>query len=259
MIKGYEMKAPLLAGVAAVALTVSGFAGTAQAQQSKPLTKEEVQTIIHDYIMENPQVIMESFEKFQRKQVEERMGKAKENITKFKKELTQNPLSPEIGNPKGDVTVVYFFDYNCGYCKRAFPTVTKLVEEDKKVRVVLKELPILGPSSELAAKYALAVNSIDKGKYFAYHSELMKFTGEKTEASLTEMAKKVGIKEDKLKEAVAKPEIGEYLNGIRQLAQDIGIGGTPAFVVGDELIPGAVDLDALKAKVQASRGGAAKQ
>lgn len=250
------MKAPLLAGVAALALTVSGFAGAAQAQQSKPMSKEDVQNIIHDYIMDNPQVIMESFERFQRKQVEERMNKAKENISKYQKELTENPKSPEIGNPKGDVTVVYFFDYNCGYCKRAFPTVAKLVEEDKKVRVVLKELPILGPTSELAAKYALAVNMIDKSKYFAYHSELMKFTGEKSEASLTEMAKKVGIKEDKLKETVAKPEISEYLNSVRELSQSIGIGGTPAFVVGNELIPGAIELDGLKAKVQAARSGA---
>lgn len=252
------MKAPLLAGVAIVALTVLNFSGAAQAADSKAMTKEEVQTIIHDYIMENPQVIMESFEKFQRKQVEERMGKAKENIDKYQKELTQNPMAPVAGNPNGDVTVVYFFDYNCGYCKRAFPTISKLIDEDKKVRVVLKELPILGPSSELAAKYALAVHNIDKGKYFAYHSELMKFTGEKTEASLTEMAKKVGIKEDKLKEAVAKPEIGEYINSVRELAQNIGIGGTPAFVVGKELIPGAVDLDALKAQVQAARSAAGK-
>ncbi len=242
-----------------LALIASIFASSMlSAADEKYVTKDEVGEIVKKYLMDNPEVIIQSFESYQQKQIVERQNKAKEALDKRKNDIYNNTSSPVIGNTKGDVAVVYFFDYNCGFCKKTYPTITKLIEDDKNVKVILKEFPILGQSSELAAKYAIAVNMIDKAKYSEYHAQLMKFTGEKNDASLTDLAKKIGIKEDKLKETLSKKEVSDYIASIRNLAMDLGIQGTPAFIVGNDLIPGAVDAETLKERVKAIRAATKK-
>ncbi|MBN8530550.1 MAG: DsbA family protein [Alphaproteobacteria bacterium] len=245
------------AALAAVGIAASVFYnGKAVSTDSKSLTKEDVQGIIKEWILANPETIIESVNGMQKKQMEEQFGKAKENIAKKKDEIFNDAGSPVAGNPKGDVVLVEFFDYNCGYCKKAFTTVNKLIEDDKNLKVVFKEFPILSESSELAARAALAVYSLDKAKYFDYHAALMKFTGNKDEAKLLELAKDVGVDPDKLKAEMGKQEVKDAINRDRTLAQALMIRGTPAFIIGDELIPGAIEFDALKAKIAAVRGGA---
>lgn len=221
--------------------------------EDKPLTKEDVQGIIKEYILDHPEVMMESFEKKQKKEAEDRQKNAKDNIAKHKDEIFKNPMSPVVGSSKPDVEVVEFFDYNCGYCKRVLPTVSEILKNDKNVRFIFKELPILGPTSELAAKYAIAVFKVDKSKYFDFHTELMNMTGEKTEDSLQELAKKIGLKADKVKEAANSKEVSDYIAAERKLAGEINVQGTPAFIVGEEFIPGAVDKTTLENLIKKTR------
>ncbi|MGI9386384.1 MAG: DsbA family protein, partial [Methyloligellaceae bacterium] len=141
------------------------------------------------------------------------------------------------GNPKGNVTVVEFFDYNCGFCKRALGDIVKLINTDDQVRVVFKELPIFGKPSEETAKLALA--SIEQGKYMEYHVELLKSPGRMTKARALKIAEKLGLDVEKLQKDVETPKIEAALAANRTLANNIGLQGTPLYLVGDQIIPGA--------------------
>ncbi len=244
-------------GTLAVVSLTAGFVITGinagNAAEDKPLTRDDVRQIVKDYILDNPDVIEESFRRKQRKDMEDRMSKAKENIVKRKDEIYKNPMAPVVGS--GTKEVVYFFDYNCGYCKRAFGVIKEALASNKDLKVIFRELPVLGPSSELAARYALAVNKVNKDKYFEYHTQLIEMPGEKTDEALTDLAKKVGIDEKKLKEALADKQITEYLQKERELAADLGIQGTPGFIFGSELIPGFIDKAAFDEKVKAMSSG----
>jgi protein-disulfide isomerase len=218
------------------------------------MTKGEVEKIIESYLMNNGDKILKSVDDYQRKSIQQ---KTDASIKQNAEALFNNPRTPIAGNPDGDVTVVEFFDYNCGYCKQAFKDIKKLIENDKNVKIVFKELPILGPTSEVAAKWALAANN--QGKYFAFHEKLMSHNGAKSDAFLEEAAKAVGLDVDKIKADIAGTEILLQIERERALATDMAIGGTPAFLVGEELIPGAVSYDTLKQKVDAARAAKKKQ
>lgn len=214
------------------------------------LTKEEIQKIVHDYIMENPQVLMQSVEDYQRKVMAERQANASADIKKNKGILT-DPNSPEAGNPHGDVTMVEFFDYNCHFCKGAFPAVQSLIQKDKNVHVVFKEFPILGPSSEEAAKWALAAQR--QKKYYAFHTAMMENKEPIDESLLERVAKNVGMDVDKAKTDVASPEIMAELNKNRALAEQLDISGTPAFIIGDDISRGAIPEDTMEQKIKEIR------
>ena len=162
-------------------------------------------------------------------------------------------MSPVSGNPQGDVTVVEFFDYRCGYCKRAFPSVMALLKADSQVRVVWKEFPILGPVSLFAARAAMAADK--QGLYHEFHVAVMGAEEELTEDTVIALAAANGLDIDRLRADMEDPAIDAYLEETRQLAQALGITGTPAFVVGDTLIPGAVDPARLQASVADARAG----
>jgi protein-disulfide isomerase len=215
------------------------------------LTKDEVNQMIHDYIMANPQVVMEAVDNYQKKMMADREAHASENVKTNKSQLTKDPNSPEAGNPHGDVTMVEFFDYNCHFCKGAWPAVQGLIDKDKKVRVIFKELPILGPSSEEAAKWALAANK--QKKYFAFHRAMMENKEPINEELLEKVAKSVDMDVDKAKADVSSPEVASELGQTRALAQDLDINGTPAFIVGDDISRGAISEDAIEAKIKAIR------
>lgn len=155
------------------------------------------------------------------------------------------------GSASGDVTVVEFFDYQCSYCKQAAPTVNKLLEEDSKVRVVYKEFPILGPASETAARAALAAQM--QGKYEALHNALMAMNGPLTLPAVLQAAARVGLNPTKLRADMELPEVRAAIEKNLTLAAALRISGTPAFVVGTEVVPGAIELDALKALVSKAR------
>jgi protein-disulfide isomerase len=214
--------------------------------------KEELENTIKDVIQNNPEMIVNAFKAAQEKSSAEAASKSKLALASKKQEIESVLSSPYSGNPKGDVTIVEFFDYRCGYCKTVNKTVQELLVQDKNIKILYKELPILGEASLMASKAALAVYHIDNSKYFDYHNQLMQIQNVDKEA-IEKVAVNVGISVDTLKAAMEKPLIKEELDRIQNLAQQVGISGTPAFVIDGELIPGAIDLASFKAKIEEVR------
>ena len=239
------LAAGLLTTAPAVADETKGLSG---------IQKQAIEKMIHQYIMDHPEVLLESVKKHQEAREQARQEHAKQALAVLSKELNGDPASPVSGNPNGNVTVVEFFDYRCGYCKRVHPAIQKLLEDDKGVKFVFKEFPILGPESMIAARAALAVWNTNRDKYVAFHDALMTGRGAVSEAAIMKLAAQVGIKADALKKAMGDAEIDAALARNFQLAEALNINGTPAFVVGDQLVPGAVDLAKLKELIATARG-----
>jgi len=222
---------------------------TAQAADSgdfTPAQKTAMENIIKDYIMSNPQVLMDSVNNY--RSAEEK--KQEEGAVKALEENRQILLKgnfPEIGNKKGDITIVEFFDYNCGYCKQGYEAVQESLNNDKNIRFVFVEFPILSESSHLAAKYALAAQK--QGKYFELHRELMLYKGPKSDESILQLAGKAGLDMDKLKKDVSDPSIEAEIKKNIDLAQKLQISGTPAFIIGDQIIRGYVPYEGMKTMV----------
>lgn len=209
--------------------------------------KEALGGVIKEYLMTNPQVIFDSIEAYRAQEEEREQAKAANAIKDNLAKLTSAD-APSIGPADADVTIVEFFDYNCGYCKRALPDVLSISKKDKKVRFVFKEMPILGPTSMTAAQWAMAAYKQDK--YFEFHSALMEFRGPKEEKQLMKMAKDLKLDVEKMKKDAASPEVQAMIDADVELARTIGINGTPAFIVGETLYPGYIGedgmLDAIK-------------
>lgn len=229
-------------------LLLTGLAAPALAQD---FTREQIDQFIKEYIEKNPQVIIDSVNNYGKSQQEEENKKAGEAIKQHKDWLVNNKNHAEAGNPKGDVTIVEFFDYNCGYCKQALSDLMALIEQDKNVRLVFVEIPILGESSLTAAKWALAANK--QKLYLEYHIALMRHRGALDEAVLAETAKKIGLNVEQLKKDKDDPEIAKIMEENLKMASTIGISGTPGFVIGDQLIRGYVGLDGIREAVAEAR------
>ena len=199
--------------------------------------RKELHSIIKEFLLTNPDVLFDAqavldarMEKIQ----SERMAVA---MKEFAGELYRPTGSPIVGNVMGDVPIVEFFDYNCGFCKKAFPDVAKLMEKDKKVRVILKEFPILSKGSEEASRVALAAKM--QGKYWEFHRAMLEVQGQATEASALRTAEKLGLDMPRIKKDMASAEVKKEIEDTRKLAAKIGIQGTPHFIVGDRVIAGA--------------------
>jgi protein-disulfide isomerase len=160
-------------------------------------------------------------------------------------------MTPTTGDPKADITIVEFFDYQCGYCKRAMQTVLEIQKEDPRLRIAWKELPILGPASEFAARAAMAAKRQDK--YLDFHVAVMGNRGQLTPDSVLQIAGKAGIDVDRLKRDMTDPAIEKYLQDTLQLAQQLGINGTPGFIIGNKLVPGALDKQQMKDLIAEAR------
>jgi protein-disulfide isomerase len=242
-----------------------GFASESygQAKQSFPpksnalsaAQKKEVQEIIGNYLRENPEIVVESIRILRQRERQEEKERGLKNLVTYRELILNDPTSPVGGNPKGDVTIVEFFDYNCGYCKRVFPTIKKLLAEDKNIRYVFKEFPILSPASELAARAALAAWRQDKTKYVQLHTEFIQLRGGFTESRIMRMAEKIGLNTANLKIDMRSPAITKIIAGNRALAQNLGITGTPGFVIGNQIMPGAADMTTFKDLVATARKG----
>jgi protein-disulfide isomerase len=220
-----------------------------------PEQRKEVQEMIGSYLRANPEIILESVRAMQQREQDQEKQQGLQNLVAYRELILNDPTSPVGGNPKGDVTVVEFFDYNCGYCKRVFPTLKKLMAEDKNLRVVFKEFPILSPQSELAARAALAAWRQDKTKYMEIHSLFIELKGGFTESRILRLATKMGLDIKQLKIDMRSSTMNKVINGNRQLAQQLGISGTPGFIIGNRIVPGAVDLATLKALIAEARKG----
>lgn len=225
------------------------------ANAGKPITREELPALVREVLMNEPEILKDAVQKLREKQEAEAKKKTDEALAKRHDDLFKNPDAPTTGDASADVTIVEFFDYHCGYCKHLLPTITDLLKEDKKVKIVFLEYPILSEDSVTAARAALAVNRIAKDKYFAFHTALMKAEGKFTDKTIDDVAKKVGVNVSKLKTEMAKQEITAILDKNREIGTDLGVSGTPGLVMGGELIPGAVPLDDLKKMVANIRAG----
>ena len=213
----------------------------------------EIQELIRQYIIEHPAVIIDSLRKLEEQEERESAERARKNLIGMRNQLVKDPSSPVGGNPNGDVTIVEFFDYRCGYCKRVGPTILKILKTNPDVRYVFKELPILGPNSVTAARAALAAWRIDPAKYQEFHFKLMGSRGQLTELKVMDVADKSGLDIRALKVAMQAPDIQKTMEKNRQLANELKINGTPAFIVGDELVPGAVDFTSLQRLIKKAR------
>lgn len=239
---------PLAAG----ALLACSYASVTMAAEVNAATKQrgETEKIIREYLMKHPEVIRDALAQQQQRQAAVEAVAKKQALIAHRDELFNDPASPVLGNPSGDVTVVEFFDYRCGYCKRGEPAVKALLANDKQIRLVLKELPILGPDSLLAAKSALAARSM--GRYEEFHTALM--VSEKVdEAAIDALAASLGFDMARFHAERDSEATSAALDKTRALANNLGIEGTPAFIVGERLIAGAADGSTLAAHVNAVR------
>jgi protein-disulfide isomerase len=199
--------------------------------------RQEIEKIIKNYLITNPEIFLEAQSALEAKMEKEQGEKLKVAIAENAREIYRDPVADTAGNPNGDITVVEFFDYNCGYCKRGLHDVIKLVESDPKVRVVFKELPILSKGSEEASRVAIAAGK--QGKYWDVHRAMLESKGAMNEASALAIATKLGLDIEKLKKDMASPEVETEIKKSEALAKKMGVNGTPHFLVGDRAIPGA--------------------
>lgn len=204
--------------------------------------------LLRAYILNNPDVIIESVQNFDKEQQREIASRA---VSLNYDAIYNDEMSVVAGNPNGDVTLVEFFDYKCGFCKRALPDMVALLR-DENLRVIYKEYPILGPESVIAAKAALA--SREQGKYLEFHHAMMAWEGEVTRASIMSVAEDVGLDTQRLVRDMENPYISEAIQNNLMLANNLDVSGTPTFVIGSEIIEGAVGMDALQARIRAARG-----
>lgn len=229
----------LAAGVCAgLALTLSMPASADEAMT--PAETEAVERVVRDYLLEHPEVIIEALQVLDARNRQQAIDA-----------LSADKAAPVAGNPEGPLTIVEFFDYQCPYCKAVAADVIETVEAEGDVRLVFKEFPILGPASEYAAKAALAAHR--QGKYLEFHQALMAARGKLNEKVVIEQARRVGLDVERLRADMDSPEIAEAINRNYELAKALEVNGTPAFVVGDTIEPGAISMDRLRELLEAER------
>jgi protein-disulfide isomerase len=221
------------------------------AESPEAARRQEIETVVREYLRAHPEVVAEALQEMERREQEAQRKRTAEAVRAHLAELTQDPGSPVGGNPQGAVTIVEFFDYQCGYCKKEAVELTKLLQMDPDIRMVYKDLPILGPVSLFASRAALAAQK--QGKHGPFHDALMAATGNLTEQRVLQMAARVGLDATRLEKDMADPTVEEILARNTHLMEALGIRGTPALVIGTELVPGAADLDALKRLVAQAR------
>jgi len=216
-----------------------------------PKQQDAVKKLVHDYIMENPGIIADAIEALRQKEDLAAEAAAKKALVERKDEVFNDPDAPVLGNPKGDVTLVEFFDYRCPYCKAMADQIAEVVKADGKTKLVMKEFAVLGPESVTAAKAALAAR--EQKKYEEFHRALMRLKEPLTEKTLMKTAAEVGINADKLKRDMEDPKIDAILKNNLKLAHDLNIDATPTFVVGDQIVTGAIPAQNLKQLIDQTR------
>ncbi|MGH6989441.1 MAG: DsbA family protein [Stellaceae bacterium] len=237
----------------ALAMILAGTAVTARAGDDtfSPAQKKAVEHIIRTYLVQHPEVLMDALNAARAKAKADTAHAAESAIQRDHAALYDDPDSEIGGNPRGDVTLIEFFDYRCPYCKEMQPSLEHLIETNHHLRIIYKEFPILGPASIYAAKMALAARP--QGKYLAFHRAMMDTKGTITDAVVRHVAASVGIDVAKAETAMTSPAIAAVINKDYGLADAIGVQGTPAFVLDGKLIPGTVDLDSLTQLIATAR------
>jgi len=241
--------------IALTAAVVSLCAVPARAQSVSDLQRSEIERIIRDYLLAHPEILQEASNELEKRQAQADAAKHREAIKQYSQALFHSPRQVTLGNSQGEVTLVEFFDYNCGYCKRALDDMLGLMRNDPQLRIVLKELPVLGPGSLEAAQVAIAVRIQDPSgkKYLQFHQKLLGGRGPADRAHALAAAKEAGLDVKRIERDMASGEVKATLEENKQLAQALAIGGTPSYVIGTDVVVGAVGLAALADKVRMSR------
>jgi protein-disulfide isomerase len=221
--------------------------------------KSEIEHIVRDYLVSHPEVLQEAIAELEKRQAAADLEKTKAAVTSNSETLFNSNRQVVLGNPNGDVTMVEFFDYNCGFCKRAMADMLDLLKNDPKLRVILKEFPVLGPGSVEAAKVAVAVRMQDKNgkKYLDFHQKLLGGRGQADKARALAVAKEAGFDMKRLEADMDSEEAKASLEESLKLGETLGLNGTPSYVVGSDVVVGAVGLDSLRGKVSTARCGKA--
>jgi protein-disulfide isomerase len=239
----------------ALALALGASVTPARAENFSAPQRTEIEKIIKDYLLAHPEVLQEAMAELEKKQQVAETEKARSAIKNHSDALFNSPRQVVLGNPQGDVTFVEFFDYNCGYCKRALTDMTTLLNNDPKLKVVLKEFPVLGPGSVDAAQVAVAVRMQDKTgkKYLEFHQKLLGGRGQVDKAKALAAAKDVGLDMARIEKDLKSDEVAKTLEESMKLAEALGLNGTPSYVIGNDVVIGAVGLAGLTQKIQAAR------
>lgn len=241
------------------ALALCGAPPAASAQSFSDIQRGDIEVIVRNYLLAHPEVLEEAMAELGKRQSAAEAAKHEAGVTKNAEAIFSSPRGVTVGAKDGDVTMVEFFDYNCGYCKRAMIDMLALMKEDPKLKVVLKEFPVLGPGSVEAAQVAVAVRMQDKTgqKYLQFHEKLLGGRGQADKAHALAAAKEVGLNMAQLEKDMASPEVKETLQENFKLAEALGMNGTPSYVIGDSVVVGAVGLEALRERVNTTRCGKA--
>ena len=247
---------PVRLVLAAALLAASGVLAV-HAQTISDPQRREIERIIREYLIKNPEVLQEAIGELEKRQAVADAEKHKAAVKENAQLLFNSPRHVVVGNPQGDVTFVEFFDYNCGYCKRALIDMVELMKADPKLRVVLKEFPVLGPGSVEAARVGAAVHLQDKSgkKYMDFHQKLLTGRGQVDKARALAAAKEAGLDVARLERDMSSDEVRLALEESFKLAEKLGLNGTPSYVIGNDVVIGAVGLATLREKVNTARCG----
>lgn len=237
----------------AAALVISAPLSVFAAETLSTGQKTEVEQVVREYLLKNPEIIVEAIQELQRRDKVAAAQQQRDAMKAMSADLTTSPNDPIIGNPDGDVTMVEFFDYRCGFCKRVLDDVQTLIKEDGNIRYVLKEFPILGEDSVYASRAAMAVWLHQKDKYLPFHTAMLSNKGALSNNKVLELAKSSGVDVEALSGQMGDAEIDKTFATTKAQARALNITGTPAFIVGDNIAPGAIPLVAMKQLVDAAR------
>ena len=232
-------------------LVLWSLGSTANASEFNDGQRREIETIIKDYLLANPEILQEAAQALEQRQKQAEDEQRQVGLVKNADQIFRNKADFVAGNPKGNVTMVEFFDYNCPWCKKDFPDVMALIDADKDLKVVFKEFPILGPDSEYAAKAAIAAGK--QRKYLEMHKAMYQHEGKVTKESVDEIAIGIGLDMDHLRKDIDDPETAGIIARNRELAQALAINGTPAFIIDDKLFPGYLPKDELASAIKEVR------
>jgi protein-disulfide isomerase len=236
----------LLAACAAAAPAVAADALTPEQQRA-------VDDRVRAYLLAHPEVIVEALDELERRRQAAQMQADADLVAANARALTEDGFSPVFGNPDGDVTIVKFSDYRCGYCKAAHPVLTEMLAADPGLRLVVKEFPILGPDSTLAARAAMAAQTLDTVRFPAFHDALLTTKGALDEAAIFRLATEAGYDEASLRLEMEDPAIAENLRATYDVARALGLEGTPSFVIGSHVLRGFAPAEQMRALVDEAR------
>ena len=238
--------------VVALALCIAALASVgARAAELTPAQEQAVRDLLREELRQHPELVLDAIRQLQARDRQADQERHRDLIRLHQDEIVADAGDFVLGNPQGDVTLVEFFDYRCPYCKAMLDRVQDLVKRDGKLRLVLKEFPILGANSTLASKSSVAAQP--QGHYLAFHTAMLGFKGDLDDKAITALARSVGIDTGKMKARLDDPAVAAKLARNVELGKALELDGTPAFIVGDQLIPGAVELATLEQAIAAER------